>query len=298
MRTQRTLRGLPLGVPAILAPLCLGACVAPVRPPLPADPWPGVVAPGRYDFSWRLSGQRELAPLQVFDDGNNTWLQFPPQQTLPAIFVADASGERLAAYETAGPYLRVRGVWPSLVFRGGSRQARAQYAGSARAQTLEDAGLSMAAQPVAASVMDAAAPSLAQAGEGHQPISAPGVAFMPALAPAAGISGGAAPLGLSATEERYTAGTSDGNMRRVLGQWAQRAGWTFDPWHWDVSMDVPLAGNAEFGSDFMQAVRQLLAATELSGQPLQPCFYNNRVLRVVAWTQPCDRHAQPGGGAA
>lgn len=297
MRTQRTPRRLPLGVPILLAPLYLGACAAPL-PQVPAHkPWLGAVAASRYDFAWRLSGQRDLAPLQVFDDGQDTWLQFPPQQTLPAIFVADRHGERLAAYDTAGPYLRVQGVWPALVFRGGNRQARAQYAGTARAGLgKEQALLETATADVSTVVESVAAPLVAGSSSRQAPVSQ---AAAEALLPAA--AHGVREAGTTAGElgqAGYAASTRDGNMRRVLGQWASRAGWTFDPWHWDVDMDVPLAGNAEFGNDFVQAVRQLLAATELSGQPLQPCFYSNRVLRVVAWTQACDRHSSQGGGAA
>lgn len=96
----------------------------------------------------------------------------------------------------------------------------------------------------------------------------------------------------------YAASPGDGNMRRVLARWSERAGWTFDTLHWAVDIDVPLAGSASFGSDFMQAVRQLLGATELSEQPLQPCFYSNKVLRVVAWTQSCGRAQEVGGGVA
>jgi len=45
-------------------------------------------------------------------------------------------------------------------------------------------------------------------------------------------------------------------------------------------------------------VRALLAATELSERPVQPCFYANQVLRVVAYTQTCDRSAAPAGAAS
>jgi hypothetical protein len=87
-------------------------------------------------------------------------------------------------------------------------------------------------------------------------------------------------------------------MRRVLLRWAAGAGWTFGPEHWAVDVDIPLAGGADFGADFKGAVRGLMAATELGERPLQPCFYANRVLRVVPAAQACDRSAaRPGGGA-
>src|SRR5690606_30834248 len=66
-----------------------------------------------YDFAYRLSGDRRVAPIQVFDDGSTTWLQYQPGQTLPAVFAEDASaqgGLRLAPYTRQGPYLVVDGV--------------------------------------------------------------------------------------------------------------------------------------------------------------------------------------------
>jgi hypothetical protein len=76
------------------------------------------------------------------------------------------------------------------------------------------------------------------------------------------------------------------------------AGWTFQPQHWAVDVDIPLSATAEFSGDFKSAVRDLLGATELAEKPLQPCFYGNKVLRVVPLAQSCTRTAAPGGAAA
>jgi hypothetical protein len=87
-------------------------------------------------------------------------------------------------------------------------------------------------------------------------------------------------------------------MRRALARWASIAGWTFQPEHWAVDVDIPLSGSADFSDDFKQSVRDLLGATELGERPLQPCFYANRVVRVVPMSQACDRTAaSPGAGA-
>lgn len=93
----------------------------------------------------------------------------------------------------------------------------------------------------------------------------------------------------------YRASPADGTMRAVLARWASQSGWLFQPQHWAVDVDIPLAGTAEFPADFKTAVRELLAATELADRPVQPCFYVNQVLRVVPLTQACDRSAPRAG---
>lgn len=94
----------------------------------------------------------------------------------------------------------------------------------------------------------------------------------------------------------------DGNIRLVLSKWSRLAGWTFEVNHWTVSRDVPVVGSAALGSDFKQAVSSLLASTELTDLPLQPCFYSNNVLRVVPLNELCTRVRQaavptPGANA-
>ena len=43
---------------------------------------PSVVTPSpqarAFNFDWELSGEPSVAPVQVFDDGHRTWLQFQP----------------------------------------------------------------------------------------------------------------------------------------------------------------------------------------------------------------------------
>lgn len=87
---------------------------------------PGQAPSGPLDFSWKLSGDRSVAPLQVFSDVTHTWLQWLPNQTLPAIFGVTAGREQLASYEREGPYTKLEGHWSSLVFRGAHLQARAR----------------------------------------------------------------------------------------------------------------------------------------------------------------------------
>jgi hypothetical protein len=81
----------------------------------------------------------------------------------------------------------------------------------------------------------------------------------------------------------------DRTIREALKSWATIANWTFEPEHWAVTVDIPITAGAPFSGDFKTAVRQLIATTELGDTPLQPCFYTNRVVRVVPINQVCDQ---------
>jgi hypothetical protein len=84
----------------------------------------------------------------------------------------------------------------------------------------------------------------------------------------------------------------DRTIREALKSWANVAGWTFEPEHWHVPVDIPLTAGASFKGDFKSAVRQLIATTELTETPLQPCFYTNRVVRVVPTNEMCNPDAR------
>lgn len=259
-----------------------------------------------YDFNWRLSGERAVAPLQVFDDGRRTWLHFAPGQPLPAIFAVGRGGERPVPYQRRDPYVVIDGVWPALIMRGGSLRAMARRQAGAPV----DEAPHFAAQPVAATAAASAGTTGATGATG-----ATGVTGATGTIGTTGTTASAAPvrtdapaLGMAqphiaptpamgkaqprvASTPAFHAEMTDVNLRRVLARWAGLAGWKFDPEHWDVDVDIPLAGGASFGDDFKQAVRALVSATEMAERPLQPCFYANRVLRVVSYAHACDRAA-------
>lgn len=254
-----------------------------------------------YSFAWRLSGDREVAPLQVFDNGRQTWLQFAPQQPLPAVFEHTPAGDRPLRYTRQGPYMVLQGVWPELLLRGGHLKSLVQRQNNA---VVEQA---VVAPPkaVAVAVTDALFNTFVQ-----DTLAPPAVAMVEKPVPAASaekpadIAVAVAPLDtltaasfekavqantLSEPFQPYSVSPHDPNLRSALARWAQTAGWMFSPEHWAVDADIPIVGTATFGPDFKLAVQELVAATELADRPLQPCFYSNRVLRIVPYAQQCDR---------
>lgn len=100
-------------------------------------------------------------------------------------------------------------------------------------------------------------------------------------------------LSVHTHSEPFRASTDDRNMRRVLKRWAKTAGWTFGFDHWTLDVDIPVSASVDLGSDFTTAVRALLASTEMSDRPAQPCFYTNKVLRVIGASQQCDPRRHP-----
>ncbi|ARP94745.1 TcpQ domain-containing protein [Bordetella genomosp. 13] len=257
----------------------------------------GPGAGGQYDFNWQLSGDAAVAPLQVFASDAQVWMQFGAGQEVPAIFAGTPQGDRLVAWRRQGPYVVVDGAWPALTMRGGRYVARAARVGASSSafapQPPVSAVASAAAASAAAVAHDASVASIASVAP-VAPVAASAAAASgtaPSPAPAAAASAARA----GASSAGFQAGPPEMTLRAVLVKWAQAAGWTFQSQHWAVEVDIPLAGSAEFGSDFKQAVRALLASTELTERPVQPCFYTNRVLRVVPYTQACDRSAAPAG---
>lgn len=90
-------------------------------------------------------------------------------------------------------------------------------------------------------------------------------------------------------QQTYSVSLSDPNFRKVLTRWANASGWMFEPEHWSVARDIPVGGTDSVIADFKTAVRRLLKSTLLTDLPVQPCFYSNKVLRVIPASELCSR---------
>jgi len=268
----------------------LSGCMGPVGRPWPSEQPGGTNIPsGKLDFGWKLSGDRAVAPLQVFSDTSRTWLQWLPGQMLPIILGATEQGEQVLTYLRQGPYTILEGHWPALLFRSARLQARARR-------------------------VDA---SLAASGPMHHPAAqyplAPQYPFgsqqqLNSQQQVGSQHSTSAQQQSSAQQQRslqhrpnspqqsaqpsrpfFSVSHTDLHLRQALIRWAGLSGWRFEPEHWAVDVDIPLSASAKFSDDFVSSVQALLASTELSDRPLQPCFYSNQVLRIVPVAEPCDR---------
>lgn len=262
----------------------LSGCLGPVGRPWPSEQPSGTHIPsGKLDFSWKLSGDRAVAPLQVFSDASRTWLQWLPGQMLPIILGASEQGEQVLTYLRQGPYTIIEGHWPALLFRSARQQARARRvdvslvaSGSMHHPMMQHTSdvhqQSGAKQPLSSQHSTSSQQPLSdqlQLSLQHRPNSQQQLT--------------------QSQRPFFAVSHTDLHLRQALIRWASLSGWRFEPEHWAVDVDIPLSASAKFSDDFISSVQALLASTELSDRPLQPCFYSNQVLRIVPVAEPCDR---------
>lgn len=82
---------------------------------------------GRQVGEYRLSGSRSLWPAQMGDDGVKTYIDWPADVALPAVFIIDDHGrERLANGYMRGPFYVIDSVHERLLFRIDRKTARAR----------------------------------------------------------------------------------------------------------------------------------------------------------------------------
>jgi type IV secretion system protein VirB9 len=84
---------------------------------------PEAVAEGRY----RISGSRMLRPSGISDDGTHTYIEWPPERALPAVYAVDVDGrETLVNGMMRDEIFVIDQVVGRLVFRIDDREARAE----------------------------------------------------------------------------------------------------------------------------------------------------------------------------
>lgn len=216
---------------------------------------------GEPDFDWYLSGDRRVAPLQVFSDQWRVWLQWYPGQPQPSILVLENGGWQVATPHQHGKFSVLEGQWQQLRFQGGSLRADARHGRQHRLQ---------ASRAVSDEFVATSRPA-------HDVASSKSFGHVDAQ-----------------QRTRFEVRLEDRTIRQTLIRWAREHQWRFENSHWSVAVDLPVTAPAAFEGDFIGATRALLSATDIAGRPLQPCFYANRVLRVISANESCDPTARTG----
>lgn len=99
----------------------------------PAPEKTETVDPAQMNFAWSKSGNEELLPENVFDDGEATFLTWPEGRAVPAILITDPAGtEGPVNFTVRGNTIVVEGVPPQIVLRAGKERALIVNAGPPR----------------------------------------------------------------------------------------------------------------------------------------------------------------------
>lgn len=224
------------------------------------------VVAGEPDFNWRLSGDRRIAPKQVFSDELRVWLQWPHRQSLPTIFGRIDDTWEVLHPQKVGAYVLITGDWTALKFQGGAVKALAQKIGF---EQIPHQAVHSGSHSNLSNV--ASAPFQSDQNPTHM-----------------------ASTSADARLKKFKAELSDKTIRQAVKRWAQQTTWHFENMHWAVNVDLPISAAAEFTDDFVTSVQQLLVTTEMTDKPVQPCFYTNHVVRIVPIAQVCDPQARRG----
>lgn len=78
------------------------------------------IDPAAWNWQYTFAGSPSQAPVNVFDDGEHTYFQFPPQQRVPAIFMVHTDqSESLVNVVRRGRFLVVHDVGRQFTLRNG-----------------------------------------------------------------------------------------------------------------------------------------------------------------------------------
>ncbi|WP_305096808.1 TrbG/VirB9 family P-type conjugative transfer protein [Croceibacterium aestuarii] len=92
-----------------------------------------IVDPAELNFAWNKSGDRNLLPARIYDDGSATFLAWPAGDPVPAILIKDKAGtEGPVNYAVRGDVIVIEGVPEELILRSGKDMAILQNNGPAR----------------------------------------------------------------------------------------------------------------------------------------------------------------------
>lgn len=77
--------------------------------------------PADYYWDYSFHGDKNIMPIHVFDDGQFTYMQLRPHQTVPAVFAVDnaAGKESVVNTRTEGDYLVIQQLAPQFTLRQG-----------------------------------------------------------------------------------------------------------------------------------------------------------------------------------
>ncbi len=265
-----------------------------------------------FNFSYKIVGDRTVAPLQAFDNGSKTYLQFRDLSTLPAIFTDTPAGKILlkagSEYDVEPPFVVLRKIEPELLLVMNKRQAFVTYKGQANEEHTQKPVMYGAKQPmvITGSVKPPVAASEFTGSPGVGMLSQKSIIASPttpvvqpnavslaaSLAPEETVVGpqpaknvdtgipSENPQPLAPARE-WKIALSDKSVRGLLERWSKEDNYQL---LWEISVDLQIGASATISGTFEDALASVLTSLSNSEYPVEAMIYDNRVVRVVKQT--------------
>ena len=291
-----------------LAIIIPNACIAAPAAQMQLGMLPGANATvSDLDFRYRFSGDSSLKPLRVYNNSITTTIEFAhtPDNSPPTLQIEGVQKYLNSSVKLFKDpdRLIVDGLFDSaeLVYSG-TKKGRVTIERLVKTGTSSKGLILPPIKPVPvqaqqkAVVQSAPTPPTVQAEGFAKPITS-GVVAPSTPVVAAPTIAVAPPKPLPPPIPTWTVSPQDKTIRETLAKWAASAGWTFIPLgrdYWTVPQDFDVVASDTFRGDFKDAVRKLIASTELTKTPLQPCFFSNKAVRVILINEECAAQASQG----
>lgn len=252
-----------------------------------------------FNFSYKISGDRVAAPLQAFDDGSKTYLQFRDVDALPLVFSESPAGRKLLKmgtdYDLEPPFVVVRKLEPDILLVMNKRKAFVTYNGPTKNAMVQTPAMFGSKQPVRVSTelpVPVAADSNAVATAGSRQSPQPkAAASLPAVkpAPAAASVPEATSLATPAAVVPAVAAlvpkfliVSGQPIHQALDEWAKSAGWTLI-WYPSVSWKAISDVDMRDKKDVVAAVSDVITILREEGKPIRLRVSDgNNVMEVLS----------------
>ena len=262
-----------------------------------------------FNFSYRIAGDRGAAPLQAFDDGKKTHLQFRDLTSVPAMFADTPAGRILLKagtdYDIQPPFVVLHHIEPELMLVMNKRKAFVSYKGQPTQAVVQTPAMYGAKQPVTMSgSISAPQPAEVLASRPGSPKKEPSseLAGNPkeSVSLASSLGAGetviAAPSGkpvVSKTEpvtqpaepspaQEWKITSADKNVRTLLERWSKEAKEARYQILWEVPRDLELGAITSVSGTFEDALDSVLLSLVDSEYPIEAVMYDgNNVVRIV-----------------
>ena len=248
-----------------------------------------------YDFAYVAQGDPRLTPIQVFDNGKQTWLQLSQLRPLPVILAITSAGEVMLPSRQEGQMLIIDRVEQQLAIVVGRTRATVRYVGNNKRPTeavlfgstspIKESGMAPAPVP-ADQILAARKKQSTDAVESPPSAPAPNAASAQPVTTEQGKDSQASTATVPSRDEKPKEATTpttwtlrEGYMiGRELKEWGDIAGWHVE---WSLKKDWSIPTKTTFNGDFKTAASEVIKTLASNGVIIRAQFFDGNQTMMI-----------------